>query len=264
MSALDRALLRIFLPIAVGRACPSTIVRSGDDACKTNCFVVAIDEGDEPHFVLLGMTDNLVTALEYDGQKYAIDHSIPLNDIDPSKIRITHFYGPHQIDFYGIRDFAIGRAIGLPYLMIDLVHLWHRIVQRLFNRRSLVIKQRLDILREAAELVKSGSTSIGTLEIMTGRYGYRWASHPDWQRHDQLITFYLEGLCDTGDLKKINHSYVLTGQAIKTLEDAEEQDRRHLANFRLQLLLAILTAVSAVMAAAQAGLIKLPTLIDLT
>jgi hypothetical protein len=47
MTRFDQSLLRAFLPTAIGRACPSTIVRSGEDACKVDCFVVAIDEGDK-------------------------------------------------------------------------------------------------------------------------------------------------------------------------------------------------------------------------
>jgi hypothetical protein len=102
----------------------------------------------------------------------------------------------------------------------------------------------LDILREVVELVQHGHASIGAIDVMTHRYGYRWASHPDWQTHNQQIDFYLESLCDTGELRKVNYAYVPSGNAIKTLEDAEEQDRKHRANFRIQLLLAILTAIS--------------------
>lgn len=51
---------------------------------------------------------------------------------------------------------------------------------------------------------------------------------------------------------------------MKTLDESEEADRRHVANYRVQLLLAVLTLVSVVMAAAQAGLLKLPVLLDLT
>lgn len=48
------------------------------------------------------------------------------------------------------------------------------------------------------------------------------------------------------------------------MEDSEEQDRKHSANLRVQLMLAVLTLFSAVMAAAQAGLLKLPTLLNIS
>jgi hypothetical protein len=70
----------------------------------------------------------------------------------------------------------------------------------------------LDILREVVELVQHGHASIGAIDVMTHRYGYRWASHPDWQTHNQQIDFYLESLCDTGELRKVNYAYVPSGQ----------------------------------------------------
>lgn len=73
----------------------------------------------------------------------------------------------------------------------------------------------------------------------------------------------MELLVDSGELRKVNSNYQPTGLALKTLQDSEEQDRKHNANIRVQVLLAILAVLSVVMAASQAGLVKLPTLLDL-
>jgi len=71
-------------------------------------------------------------------------------------------------------------------------------------------------------------------------------------------------LAQTGELERYGEGYRLTGLALKTMEDSEEQDRKHSANLRVQLMLAVLTLFSAVMAAAQARLLKLPTLLDIS
>jgi hypothetical protein len=101
------------------------------------------------------------------------------------------------------------------------------------------------------------------MDVMTLRYGYRWASHPEWESHHDQLERQLKMLVETGDLQKDQHRFLPTGKAIKTLDDSEESDRRHTANFRVQVLLVILTFVSSLMAAAQAGLIKVPVLVDL-
>lgn len=103
-----------------------------------------------------------------------------------------------------------------------------------------------------------------TLDLMSVKYGYRWAGHPGWEAHHHLLEQHLVLLAQSGELEKHGHKYKPTGLALKTLEESEDEDRKHSANLRVQLLLAVLTFVSAVMAAAQAGLVKLPVLIDLT
>lgn len=149
-------------------------------------------------------------------------------------------------------------------MVIALRHALDRCAQWLFNRRSLVVKNRLQILRDSVELAQSGKSSIGSLDLMSKRYGYRWASYPKWESHSKEIEFYLDGLVDTGELRKADCDFAPTGQAFKTLEEADEQDRKHRANLRVQIILSILAFFSAIAAAAQAGIFKFPTLLDFT
>lgn len=133
----------------------------------------------------------------------------------------------------------------------------------LFNRRALASQKRLALLRQVVNWTADNGTPMDAMDVMTMRYGYRWVSHPEWQSHHDQIVRALEMLVETGDLRKDQYRFLPTGQAIKTLDDSEEYDRRHTANLRVQVLLAVLTFVSSLMAAAQAGLIKFPVLVDL-
>lgn len=153
---------------------------------------------------------------------------------------------------------------GWPYVWIHLRRLGHAIAQRLFNRRTLTARRRLQVLREVVEATTNGATAVDAMDLMTSRYGTRWASHPEWQTHHQQLDQQFKLLVESGELRKHDHLFQPTGQALRTLDESEKADRKHTANYRIQLLLALLTLVSAVMAAAQAGLLRLPVLLDLT
>ncbi|MCW5657123.1 MAG: hypothetical protein KIT60_05435 [Burkholderiaceae bacterium] len=264
MRNIDRLLLAHFMPLLLGRACPSTVHRSGTEGMRVNCFTTTLREGDEPNFVLLAMRNTNVEALKYDGERYSIAATLPLDSIDPAKLLVTHFYGLDEIRYEGIWAIAPGLWTRWPYALIHLRRLRHFVAQRLFNRRTLEVRRRLDVLREVVDATMGGEESIDALDLMSAKYGHRWAGHPGWEAHQRLLERHLDLLVQSGELEKRGHNYAPTGLALKTLEDAEDQDRKHSANLRVQLLLAVLTLVSAVMAAAQAGLVKLPTLLDLT
>ena len=261
---LKKSLLKYFLPRILSQVCPIVISRSGEKGKAVNCFEVQIDEGDDPYLSLTGIDGDQVRAKMFDGDSYAIDHTLSISEIDPTTIKVYHYFGLAEVHYQGIYSLVRGRVFRLPYAKIYLIWFFDSVLQRLFNRRSLVVKTRLEILKELVEMASDGADVVDSMSLMKKRYGYRWAGHPDWRSHNDQIVFFLNGLVDTKELERTQGGYRLTGLAIKTLDDADEQDRKHNANIRVQLLLGVLTAVSAVMAAVQAGLIKLPLFFDWT
>lgn len=213
---------------------------------------------------LLGMQGRDVTGFQFDGNRYSIAKTISVNEIEPDDLEVTHHYGLDEVYFQGIRAVALGRLTGWPYAWIHLRRIAIGLGQYVFNKRTLETRRRLDILRDVVKEAESGRNAVGALDLMSRRYGDRWAGHPDWKSHHDLLELHLELLAESGELAKSSSKFRPTGLALKTLDESEEQDRKHSANLRVQLLLALLTLVSSVMAAAQAGLLKLPTLLDLT
>lgn len=264
MPDFGRFLLARLLPRLLGRACPSTVHRSGDEGMRVNCFTTTLREGDEPNYVLLALDGGNVESLKYDGERYAVPATLTLEDIDPATLLVTHYYGLDEIRYEGVGAVALGLWTGWPYVVIHLRRLRNSIAQRLFNQRNLQVRRRLDVLRDVVDATMGDADSVDALDLMTAKYGHRWAGHPGWAAHQALLERHLELLTQSGELEKTAHNFKPTGLALKTLEEAEDEDRKHSANLRVQLLLAVLTFVSAVMAAAQAGLLKLPTLLDLT
>jgi hypothetical protein len=213
--------------------------------------------------VLLGLRGQTIDCVKVDDDNSSTETTVLIDDIDPKQLQVKHFYGLGDVHYFGIRKLAWGLTTRWPYAWLWLRQARDAVAQRLFNRRTLEVRRRLDILREVVEASVEGVDGVDAMALIDRRYGYRWAGHPDWADIHQVLERHLQLLAETGDLRKFDHGYRPTGQALKTLDESEEADRKHSANLRVQLLLAALTFVSAVMAAAQAGLVKLPTLVDL-
>ena len=78
------------------------------------------------------------------------------------------------------------------------------------------------------------------------------------------LEFYLDSLVETGELRCINHMYSVTGQGVRALEEYEEQERKHAEGVRLQARALWVAVAIALLTVVQAGLIKLPAVIDFT
>ena len=264
MPHIENIVLTLVLRRVVSRACPSTVHRSGREGEAVNCFNTTVIKNGHPELVVLEIVGDEVKGLRYDGDKYSIDFCIPLSDIDPSTLHVTHFYGLDRVDYEGAWSAARGLWLGWPYAWLHLHRLWNSIAQTIFNRRSLPARRRLDFLREVFGASSRGTGEVDALDLMSSRHGNRWAGHPSWQSHQEHMESQLELLADAGDIRKSGTGYRPTGQGLKTLEEAEEADRRHKENFRIQVGLGILAFASALMAAAQAGVVRFPLLLDLT
>lgn len=264
MSDLDGYLLRRLLPGILSCGCEPTIARSGEDGEAVNCFTARTQDPAGRRFVLLNVDGSQVVALEHDGDTYSVPSVIGIESINPRTLHVTHYFGLETVHYLGVRDLARGRYLRLPYVQIRLVRLWNRLAQQLFNRRKLVSKRRSDLLAEVVHLVEDGAASVGSMDIMSARYGPRWAEHPGWERLDRQIAFHLAMLVDSGELERVNHRFRPTGLALKAIEETDEQERRHKENLRVQFVLGVLALGSLAMAAAQAGLVRFPTLLDLS
>lgn len=264
MQRLERAVLLFVLARVLGRACPASVNRSGTKGEQVNCFTTTYSDTEDPKLVLLSLVGDQVSGLEFDGHNYKTPKTIPVYAINPKRLAVTHYYGLDDVVYRGARDVAMGLVLRWPYAKIHLHRISERIRQRLFNTRTLPVRQRLDILRDVLAACEGRTSGVGAMDLMLLRHGYRWVGHPNWKAHHEALEFHLELLSDSGELRKSNDGYRPTGLALKTLEESEEQDRKHSANIRVQVLLAILAVVSSAAAVIQAGLVKLPTMLDLT
>jgi hypothetical protein len=236
----------------------------GEGVSSVDCHIVAIDKGDQPYLVLVSESNNLVEAIEFDGNSYSIARTLPIEELVPSSIRVTHYLGPHTITYTGLRDFALGDILRIPRLQLFLRERLEKVDQYLFNRRKLATKQRNELLGALVKHAVAGQRSFSSIDLMTHLYSIKWVLHPDAESEQSKLEFFLDSLVATGELELRNHEYWLTGHALKTLEDSEEDDRRHVENVKLQRRMFWLTLVIVLLTMAQAGLIRLPTILDIS
>ena len=264
MNPLSRRLAKIALTRALSQPCEARIPRSGAAGAAVNCFTVAIDRSDAPYLIILGIADDQLSCIEWDGSRYEAPRTISLSDFTLREIRFTHYYGHSEVTYEGVLDFLWNRTIAWPYLQIHAVRRLSALEQYIFNKKKLVTQQRKGLLKVLLNRTLDGEAEHDPLDLMTELYSIRWYSHPQGGDMRRRLEFYLDSLVETGELRCINHMYSVTGQGVRALEEYEEQERKHAEGVRLQARALWVAVAIALLTVVQAGLIKLPAVIDFT
>ena len=264
MHSLSLLLCKLVLPRVLSRACESRIPRSGEEGAQVNCFTTSIDKEGRPYLIVLGLTGGELNCIEWDGSHYQIERIIPLSTLCLSDFQITHYYGLSTIQYSGLFDFVFNRFTMWPYIKTHAFRRIDSFDQYFFNKKKLITKQRMELLKFLINRALEGKTEHEPLDLMEDIYTIKCFLHPQWEEQQQKLKFYLDSLVDTGELQEINYKYVVTGHALRAIEEYEEQERKHTANVKMQRRMFWLTFVIAALTLVQAGLVKVPALLDLT
>lgn len=253
-----------FLSRILSRPCENRISRSGAKGRAVNCFVTFIEKNSEPYLMVQSLDNGYLNCVEWDGSNYAITVRHLLNSFRMQDFKITHYYGLSEIRYSGIFDFMVGRLTAWPYLKIQTARFFWHSSQYFFNKKKLVSKARNDLLKLLVNEALEGHTEHESLELMTLLHSIKWYSHPDAQIVHTRLKFHLDSLAETGEIKKIDHKYIVTGKALRVIEEYEEQERKHTENVKMQWRTFWLALAVAALTFIQAGLVKLPVLLDFT
>lgn len=254
---------RWMLPKLLTRACESRIPRSGEEGEKVNCFVVSLDREGQPFFIATKSMGKVLAGVKWDGNSYCEEHTLELAELGAYELRITHYYGLSTVTYDSIFDVAFHFLTKLVYLKIRLVRYIDATHQYFFNKSKIITKKRMELLQFMVnDQLDREHDGISSIDLMTKLYSIRWVLHPSAEEQEKKLELYLDSLVESGELRKVNYEYVVTGKAISTLERYEEEERRHTEAVKLQKKMVSLTIILALMAMIQAGLIRLPALID--
>jgi hypothetical protein len=248
----------------LARPCGLRIPRSGERGAAVNCFVTAIDKGDEPYLIVESLNDGQLSCIEWDGSTYKTPIELPLESFRLKDFRISHYYGLSEINYDGIVDYLFSRLIALPYIKIHAIRAFTGADQYFFNKKKLITKQRKDLLKVLVTEALEGNSEHEPLDLMTALYSIKWFSHPQGKEAHRRLAFYLDSLVESGELKKVNYKYVVTGQALRAIEEYEEQERKHTESVKMQWRTFWLAVAVAALTFIQAGLVKLPPILDFT
>jgi len=256
---------RWLLPKLLLKKSEQRIPRSGKEGEKVNCFSVVLDSQGFPFFLVRDFKDDKLEGLKWNGDHYEDKLSINLSDVSKYDFRVTHFYGLDNIYYESIYTIAWNYLTRLIYIKIKLYRKLSTINQYFFNKKKLITKTRMNLLLFMFDLyLDSGQDSTDVIDLMTKLYSIRWVNHPSKDDQMMKLKIYLESLVESGDEKREDLNYRITGKAITTLENFEKEEQRHNDGVRLQLLVVLLTLILVIIGIIQVGLIKLPVILNLS
>lgn len=265
MNALELKIYGPFLRRVVGKLRTQEQQFNFDqDESKVDSFDVLIDRDKQPYLAVVGLEDATLDCLKLHGERYAIPSKVDLALLKASDFRVIHFYKGRRFRYQGLARFVLATITRIPYAR-DLFLQWlDNFKQKRFNATKLVTKRRIELLNLLIRKTLDGQNEFDTLNLMVDLYSIRSVARPDWDIKERQLEFYLESLVATGDLKFANNAYRVNGQAIRTIEEHEEQEIKHRDALRMQRWVVFLTFLIVLLTLVQAGLVKLPPILDLS
>jgi len=263
MNNIKTVLYKKLLPTILSRPCGRTIP-IGDAAANVNCFFVAMDRDKKPYLKFVRIVGQNIECLEWDMREFKTPKQVSIDAINDYEVHITHYYGPNEIRFNGIFDYVLTKTFPFIYLKVHIFRILDKLNRHFFNKKKLVTKKRIELLTYLVQKYSPLIQHIDSVDLMTDLYSIRWVQHPEGDSRHKVLELYLESLVQTGELKKIAERYQLGPKALTTIEEYEEDERKHTENVKTQRNIFWVTVVIAILTLVQAGLIRLPTLIDLS
>lgn len=243
--------------------CESQIPRSGEAGERVNCFVVFLTNNGQRSHVVNGIDGTALLAKRFmqDGLSGAIE-KIPVAATHPRSVEFVHFYGLATISFHGVASRVFGMFFPWKHALARLHRVKHRMLTVFHTRRSIALKTRVDVLRHIVEK-KSDGREFSEVGLVVSFYSPYAFFRDDCNALQARLRLILDSLVESGELRKINGSYTITGRAIASLEAIEAEDRRHARVIKVQWSTLVLTVFLLVAALLQAGVIRSPVLLDL-
>ncbi|WP_155988210.1 MULTISPECIES: hypothetical protein [unclassified Thioalkalivibrio] len=236
---------------ALNKPTPNPIPRSGEAGEKVDGYVLYLEEDDGALKVLADEDEGFgvrARALNPDNDTYEVPVSIPYQNLSQFTLEIQHFYGLWEFIYRSPWRFLVRDSSRVPLLAL----LWDRVRQTLFNRKQLLRKDRIDVLKDAIEkTIDDPAYTASAMSLMTDLYTSRWVGHPAKNMVRSHYNLVLDSLADSGDLKKDGPAYKVQPKAMETVSKYEEEDRRHRDNRIQNWTLVVLTFVLAVVGVLQ-------------
>jgi hypothetical protein len=265
VSILNSWLLNRILEKVTAKECPDKLERLWEDRQKEDCYFTVFEIKEKPLAVLWGYSEHLVRVKFFSDNKYSDEKQLALNEIPPGSLQVNHYFHGNQIKFNGAYDWFMTSVFPWPYIRIWVHKAFGSFLQQRFNKKKIVTETRSAILRVVIEDYLDGrKLNYSALDLAGRLYSDRIYLRPDSDEQIGKLERILETLCESEYLRKNQLDYSPTGRGISVFEQHEEEDRRHRQVVWTQWLLVALTLAIAAAAIVQAGVIKIPLLLDLS
>ncbi len=105
-------------------------------------------------------------------------------------------------------------------------------MQGVYNRKTLVRSERMNVLNHFVEkTIEKPGFYVTPIQLGVNLNKQRWIFHPDRAKHQSHYRLLLDSLAETGELSKEGIAYSVTGKALATLAEFEQEQQRHQDNF---------------------------------
>jgi hypothetical protein len=236
---LSRYLLKRILKKQCGYAVP----RTGEEGQTVNCYYAHLFKNEKPYMVIKKVQENSLEGKLWTEQGYGEAGTVENNDLKNYEIRITHFNGLYETRYKGLLDYLLTGYTKIDQLKCIYYKWTDNTQQFLFNRRLFATFDRIEILRALIEMKFTGDTErFMTIDLMTQVYSLRWIGHPEGDIQTDRLQLFVDSFVESGELTTDDGvHYTVTGKAINTLSQYEEQERRHTENRTVQKGMLLLT-----------------------
>jgi hypothetical protein len=216
---------RVAIRTALRKPAPGRIPRSMPRATTVDCYVVTLSGPDEEWSVLVeAMVHETVNGQWLNGDSYDGEVALLPEAEAAAKFQCTHFLGPYEFKYESPLKFVFHQWFRIPQIAV----LRDRVEQYQFNRRHLVRRDRIEILRYLYETrLENASREVSSVSLATKLYTNRVFFHPDKNKMLNHCRMLLDSLVESGDLQLNGAAYSITSHALTTLSQHEEEDRRH-------------------------------------
>jgi len=260
-----KILYRWLLTRLTKRLCEAKIPSSGDKGKKINCYIIYLNKENEPYFMVNDFNQDTLMGILWNGTKYVNEEKIALSNVENLNLEVFHYYGLFDIKYKNIYNLTWHYITKSKYIKIYFMRMIALMRQYFFNKRKLVTRRRVELLQKILNEKRSLNDGIHIMDLMTMLYTPKWIFHPMREDKEKELQIYLDSFEASGELRRNqNNKYEITGKAIISIEKYEIEERRHKQLVRIQWAITIFTFFLIIVGLIQAGLIELPTILDLT
>lgn len=230
MEGILNSIERFILGRLLKKPAPERIPRSGDDAKKVDCYVVYFRSRDNSWTLLCHeVCHGGVTGMYWENNMEFGVISIPFYLLGEYELDITYFYGPYDLRYESIFQYFYEGLIPVDKIKI-LIGKGH---QFLFNKKELIRSERVEVLKLLLEKELDNNSHgycTSAINLSTLLYTARWVFHPDKSRQLRYNDLLLKSILLSGDLERCNNGFKLSPQALVTISNYEEEQRKHREN----------------------------------
>ncbi|WP_141676956.1 MULTISPECIES: hypothetical protein [unclassified Aliivibrio] len=234
---------------------------------ENNFYSIKLTCTDGRRLLVRGISGDEITALEYckEERSFDVKTKIDIRNVDLNNIEITYYLYNYYSKFTSLNAFIIDYIFKKECIRITVSRSWKKLSQVVFNCKRLQSRPRHELIEHIIEAYGITNKEFCLTSLMTDIYSLRSFGHPNKEKCMNKLRLYLKSFEESGEII-VNHNgnYKITGKAIVTLEYFQINERRHKDGLKLQYSMIILTALLAILASIQAGLIKLKPILDLT